>query len=201
MAALRLREQIPYPMNGPNTSMTVVNGHMYNLTTLRTYNFSIYDNGTISNDSWCYLTLPGVFSMPQIFANGSIVNGTSCYSPYWNVQQRGGIGIGFGVLYAMSIMFTLACLHKHGKLFLPQQKRFRAVGRRWQWYWMLFVAACGTIGGISSVDVDRDYLQSSGLIIQTFFWYLMVPGLLATVWEGVRHWQALPAHFGWNLPC
>ena len=190
MVALNLapRAEIPFPANGPNTSFTVVNGQAYNLTTLQTYNFSFYDNDTISNSSWCYLTKPGVLNMPQIFANGSIVNGTSCYFPYYNVAQRGSIGIVFGCLYALSIMFILVCLNKHGELYLPQEKRFRAIGRRWQWYWMLFVAACGTIGSISSVDVDRDYLQGSGLVIQTFFWYLMIPGLLATVWEGVRHW-------------
>ena len=188
MASLHARDQIPFPLNGANSSETIVNGHIYNLTTLRTYNFSLYDNDTISNDTWCYLTRPDVPNMPLIYPNGSIVNGTSCYFPYWGIQQRGGIGIAFGVLYAMSIMGTLVCLHKHGKLFLPQEKRFRAIGRRWQWYWMLFVAACGTIGSISSIDVDRAYLQSTGIVIQTFFWYLMVPGLLATVWEGVRHW-------------
>ena len=188
MAVLHTRAQIPFPMNGANSSETIVNGMTYNLTTLKVFNFSLYDNQTISNGSWCYLTRSDVLNMPQIFPNGSIVNGTSCYFPYWGIQQRGTIGIVFGVLYALSIMFTLACLHKHGKLFLPQEKRFRAIGRRWQWYWMLFVAACGIIGSISSIDVDRDYLQGAGIVIQTFFWYLMVPGLLATVWEGARHW-------------
>jgi hypothetical protein len=41
---------------------------------------------------------------------------------------------------------------------------------------------------VSAIDVDRDYLQSIALIIQNFFFYLMIPGILATVWEGVRHW-------------
>ena len=52
------------------------------------------------------------------------------------------------------------------------------------------MAACAIIGGVSAVDVDRDYLQSVAIILQTFFFYLMVPGILAVVWEGVRHWYA-----------
>ena len=51
------------------------------------------------------------------------------------------------------------------------------------------MATCGAISSVSAVDVDRDYLQSSGILIQTLFWYLMIPGLLATVWEGARHWS------------
>lgn len=50
------------------------------------------------------------------------------------------------------------------------------------------MATCSIIGGISAIDVDRDYLQSVAIIVQVFFFYLMVPGILAVVWEGVRHW-------------
>ena len=166
----------------------LINGALYNKTVLDLYNFATYGNGTLSNSSWCYLTLPNVGSMPVIFANGSIVNGTSCYIPYYGIGQRGSVGIAFAVLFGISIMFSLVCLKKHGHMFLPQEKRFRAIGRRWQWYWALFVAACGLISSISAVDVDRFYLPSSPIIIQTIFWYLMLPGVLACVWESVRHW-------------
>ena len=53
---------------------------------------------------------------------------------------------------------------------------------------MLFVAACAIIGGIAAVDVDRDYIPSVAIVVQVFFFYLMVPGIMAVVWEGVRHW-------------
>ena len=175
---------------GANSSDVIINGMHYNRTILDTYNFTLYSNSTISNDSYCYLTLPQFSSnMPVILANGSITNGTSCYIPYYQIGLRGGIGIGFAVLFGISIMFSLVSLRKHGQLFLPQEKRFRAIGRRWSWYWALFVAACGMISSVSAIDVDRYYLQSSPLIIQTIFWYLMVPGLLACVWESVRHWS------------
>ena len=94
----------------------------------------------------------------------------------------------FACLFALSIVFTLINLRKHGRLFLPNEKRFRAVGRRWQWYWMLFVAACGMISGITGIDVDRDYVLSMPIVLQSFFGCLMIPGILATVWEAVRHW-------------
>lgn len=53
---------------------------------------------------------------------------------------------------------------------------------------MIFVSACGLIGTISSVDVDRDYLQDIAIVLQSFFFYLMYPGTMAAVWEAVRHW-------------
>ena len=179
-------------VTGANASDVIINGQHYNRTTLEIYNFTTFSNDTLSNGSWCYLTKPNVMNMPIILDNGTVINGTSCYFPYYSIQARGGIGIAFGALFALSIAFTLVCLRKHGSLFLPQEKRFRAIGRRWQWYWMLFVATCGAISSVSAVDVDRDYLQSSGILIQTLFWYLMIPGLLATVWEGARHWSVNP---------
>lgn len=190
-----LAPSIPYRralepfVTGTNTTDVVINGMHYNRTTLNTYNFALYSNSTISNGSYCYLTFPQFSDyMPVIYPNGSITNGTSCYIPYYPIGQSGGMGIAFAVLFGFSIMLTLVCLRKHGQLFLPQEKRFRAIGRRWSWYWALFVAGCGIISTISAIDVDRYYLQSSPLIIQTLFWYLMVPGLLACVWENVRHW-------------
>ena len=53
---------------------------------------------------------------------------------------------------------------------------------------MLFVAACGLISSFTGVDVDRYYLQSTPIIMQSLFFSLMLPGTLAMVWEAVRHW-------------
>ncbi|KAL9116426.1 MAG: hypothetical protein Q9187_007049, partial [Circinaria calcarea] len=157
-----------------------------NQTTLSYFNYTTYNNGTLSNGSSCFLIFDQY--VPTVFPNGTVVNGTSCYFPYYPVDKRGSLGLAFAVLFALSIMFTLVNLSKHGRLYLPQEKRFRAIGRRWQWYWMLFVAVCGIISGVSAVDVDRDYLQNLAIILQNFFFYLMMPGILACVWEGVRHW-------------
>ncbi|MCJ1387973.1 hypothetical protein MMC18_000816 [Xylographa bjoerkii] len=170
-----------------DTASSIIHGNYYNLTTLNYYNYTYYEsNSTISNASACYLALPEFH--PVVLPNGTWINGTSCYTPYYGIRQRGSLGIVFACLFAASITLSLANLGKHGRLFLQQEKRFRAIGRRWQWYWMCFVAACGIIGGASAVDVDRDYLQDLAIILQSFFFYLMIPGLLGVVWEGVRHW-------------
>lgn len=121
-------------------------------------------------------------------SNGSWVNATTCYVPVFGIKERGKLGIAFSALFAVSIMFTLINLKKHGQQFLREDKRFRLIGRRWQWYWMLFVAACGLISTITSVDVDRDYLQDIAIVLQGFFFMLMLPGTMAMVWEAVRHW-------------
>ena len=169
---------------GIKINQTTLNS--FNQTTLSYFNYTSYSNGTISNGSKCFLIFDDY--QPVLFSNGTFVNGTSCYFPYYPLEQRGGLGIAVSVIFAVSLMFTLLNLAKHGRLYLPQEKRFRAIGRRWQWYWMLFVAACGIISGVSAVDVDRDYLQDIPIILQNFFFYLMTPGILACVWEGVRHW-------------
>lgn len=50
------------------------------------------------------------------------------------------------------------------------------------------MAACGMISGLTGIDVDRDYVLSLPIILQSFFNFLLIPGLLAVVWEAVRHW-------------
>ncbi|KAF2011681.1 hypothetical protein BU24DRAFT_354061 [Aaosphaeria arxii CBS 175.79] len=185
MPLLNVRELLPFP-NGDNTSHTIINGVDFNLTALKFFNYTIYSNNTISNRSKCYL----IFDQfkPHMFSNGSWVNGSTCYIPYYGIKTRGYASIAFGTAFGMSIMFTLINLRKHGKRFVREDKRFRIVGRRWQWYWMLFAAACGMISCLTGIDVDRNYLQDLSIILQSFFFTLMVPGTLAMVWESVRHW-------------
>jgi hypothetical protein len=185
MPLIQMRELLQFPQ-GDNSSDTVVNGVHFNLTALREYNYTIYSNNTISNSSKCYL----IFDQykPHMFANGSWVNATTCYVPYFGIHERGLASILIGSAFGISIMFTLINLRKHGKLYLREDKRFRIVGRRWQWYWMLFVAACGMISTFTGVDIDRYYLQQIPIILQSFFFTLMVPGALAMVWECTRHW-------------
>jgi len=180
-----MRELLQFP-EGDNSTDTILNGVHFNLTTLKHWNYTIYSNNTVSNNSRCYLIFDNF--KPHMFSNGSWVNATTCYIPYYNIHERGIASIVFGSFFAISIMFTLVNLRKHGKRFLREDKRFRAVGRRWQWYWMCFVAACGMISTFTGVDVDRYYLQQLPIILQSFFYTLMVPGALAMVWEAVRHW-------------
>ena len=190
MPLLNLRDLVAFPSNGANDSDTVLAGVHFNTTALRYWNYTLYSNKTISNGSSCYLIF-GQYVPDGIMANGSWVNATSCYVPIRGIGERGKLGVAFAVLFAATIMFTLLNLKKHGQQFLHEEKRFRLVGRRWQWYWMLFTAGCGIISCITSIDEDRDYLQEIAIVLQTLFFMLMVPGTLAMVWEGTRHWYAL----------
>ncbi|KAI9653893.1 MAG: hypothetical protein M1829_001119 [Trizodia sp. TS-e1964] len=158
----------------------------FNQTALQYWNYTTWSNNTLSNGSECWLVFEKY--KPVILSNGTFLNATSCYDPYYKIQYRGILGILYACLFAISVLFISINLRKHGRRFLPSQKRFRPIGRRWQWYWMLFVAACGTISGIVGIDVDRDYLQSLSIVLQNFFYHLMLPGILAACWESVRHW-------------
>ncbi|KAF2500652.1 hypothetical protein BU16DRAFT_523424 [Lophium mytilinum] len=185
MGLIDMRDLLQFP-SGDNSSDTVINGVHFNLTALNLYNYTIYSNNTISNASKCYLIFEKY--QPHMFTNGSWVNGTACNTPYYGIKTRGATSIGFAALFAATIVFSLINLRKHGRLFIREDKRFRAIGRRWQWYWMCFVAACGIISCITGVDVDRDYLQNIPIVLQSFFFCLALPGTLAMVWEATRHW-------------
>ncbi|PSN62876.1 hypothetical protein BS50DRAFT_577760 [Corynespora cassiicola Philippines] len=186
MPLLNLRELVNFEPSPDNSSETVINGVRFNLTALNEYNYTLYSNNTISNNSRCYLIFDNF--KPFMRDNGSWVNATTCYIPYYRIGGRGAASVALGTVFGLSIMFTLVNLRKHGRQFLREDKRFRIVGRRWQWYWMLFVAGCAMVSTLTGVDVDRYYIQQLPIILQSFFYTLMVPGALAMVWEGVRHW-------------
>lgn len=185
MPLFQARELLQLP-TGNNATDTLVNGVHFNRTALNYWNYTLYSNGTLSNGSSCWLTFDEY--KPSLLLNGTFFNATSCYSPIEPMRGRGILGLVFGTVFGLSIIFTLKNLRKHGRLYLADEKRWTAVGRRWQWYWMLFIAACGIISAMTGVDVDRDFLQSTPIILQSFFYYLMLPGILAAVWESVRHW-------------
>lgn len=52
------------------------------------------------------------------------------------------------------------------------------------------MAVCGIIGTMTGIDVDRDYLQSTALMLRSFFYTLMFPGMIAAAWEATRHWNS-----------
>ena len=172
--------------DGANGTDAIISGVHFNRTTLNYWNYTLWSNQTLSNVSNCWIVTEQY--VPTLLENGTFINATSCYSPTRGIGPRAELGIVFGTLFAISIMFTLVNLRRLGTKYLPAEKRFKPIGRRWQWYWMLFIAACGIISGLTGVDVDRDYLQSTPIILQTFFYFLMMPATLAAVWEGVRHW-------------
>ena len=185
MGLVNARDLLAFPA-GDNSSDTLIGSIHYNLTTLRHWNYTYYSNGTFSNGSLCFLLFEPY--SPHLLENGTFLNPTSCYSPISPMGTRSIVGLVYACIFSVLVMFTFINLRKHGKLFLPMEKRFRAVGRRWQWYWMLAVAAFAIISGITDVDVDRYYLPELPIILANFFWFLMLPATMAVVWESVRHW-------------
>ncbi|KAK2857276.1 hypothetical protein FQN49_004862 [Arthroderma sp. PD_2] len=185
MTILSMRELLQFP-TGDNETDTVINGIHFNTTTLNYFNYTLFSNGTLSNGSNCWLTFE--IYKPHLLSNGTFINGTSCYVPINGLKTRGSVGIAFATLFAATILFTVVNLRKHGERLLPLEKRWTIVGRQSQWYWMIFLAVCGAVSCFMSIDVDRDYLPHSAIVLQSFFYYLMIPVTLATVWEGVRHW-------------
>lgn len=189
MGLLDSRELLQFP-TGDNTSDVYLHGAHFSRKTLNRFHYKLWSNGTLSNKSECWVVIDDVISkkLPMLLNNGTFINATSCYDPYFSMGARSTLGITTSGLSLLSLVFTLVNLRKHGQRFLPSEKRFRAIGRRWQWYWLIVVATCGAISGFTGLDVDRDYLPSMSLILQSFFYFLMIPALLAAVWESVRHW-------------
>ncbi|KAL5627976.1 hypothetical protein BROUX41_002724 [Berkeleyomyces rouxiae] len=186
--AIPLENSIPWPA-GDNDTDTIFGGHHLNLTLLKQWNYTLYENHTISNFSKCKMVLEPHFPK-AIFTNGSFANSTTCYRALNPIGPRAKTGTAFVVLFAICLFFILPCLRKHGRLHLPVERRFFPIGRRWQWYWGSFVCACGIIGMFANIDVDRYYLPSIPIVITSFFWYLAQLGTMALVWEAIRHWNS-----------
>ncbi|RFU81827.1 hypothetical protein TARUN_373 [Trichoderma arundinaceum] len=180
------RDLLSFP-GGDNSTDTVFGGVHFNLTTLEHWNYTYYSNGTLSNDSNCYLTYEP-YEPVLLYTNGSFINATKCYSAVDPIGVRGFVGIGFAAVYGIALMLTLTALAKHGKLYLPSEKRFYPIGRRWQWYWACFVCAGALISLFTNIDVDRYHVQELPIIVTSFFWFLICQGTIALVWESVRHW-------------
>ncbi|KAI9843577.1 MAG: hypothetical protein M1837_006254 [Sclerophora amabilis] len=123
MGLLEVGELLPFPP-GDNSTDTIINGIHFNKTALNFFNYTLWGNDTLSNGSKCYLSFERF--QPILLKNGTVLNGTSCYEPYYGIQERGTLGITFGCLFALSLMFSLINLRKHGRLFVRQEKRFRA---------------------------------------------------------------------------
>ncbi|KAL2194226.1 hypothetical protein P885DRAFT_43418 [Corynascus similis CBS 632.67] len=188
MSLLAAREALSFPSgDSGNLTDTIIDNVHFNLTTLRHWNYTYYSNGTLSNGSWCLLTFPP-YTPSYVFPNGTFLNVTWCWHPTEPIKIRGGVGIAYAVLFGIALVLTLVNLNKHGKLHLPAEKRFYPIGRRWQWYWAVFVCATAIISLFFGIDIDRYFLPELPVIVATFFWYLMQFGTIALVWEAVRHW-------------
>ncbi|KAI5863839.1 hypothetical protein GGS23DRAFT_565633 [Durotheca rogersii] len=186
MPLIDARDLLAFP-GGDNSSDTVIEGIHFNLTTLNFWNYTYYTNGTLSNGSWCFLVDPP-YTPTVVLANGTFLNSTWCYLATEPIGDRARAGVGFAVAFALCLILVLANLKKHGELILPIEKRFYPIGRRWQWYWAIFVCAAALIGLFTGIDVDRYRVVELPLVLNVFFWFLMQMGTTALIWEAVRHW-------------
>ncbi|EQL01595.1 hypothetical protein OCS_02686 [Ophiocordyceps sinensis CO18] len=186
LSALEGRSLLDFP-RGDNESDTVFARVHFNLTTLRHFNYTHYSNQTISNGSHCFLTF-APYQPAYLYTNGSFVGATWCYVAIDPIGTRGYVGIGFAALYGLALILALTLLAKHGARYLPVEKRFYPISRRWQWYWGCFVCACALVSLISNVDIDRYFLQELPIVLTIFFWFLLCQGTLGLTWEAVRHW-------------
>ncbi|KAK0610678.1 hypothetical protein B0T17DRAFT_565636 [Bombardia bombarda] len=158
-----------------------------NQSTLNFWNYTVYSNQTLSNGTWCMLAFPP-YIPPAVLPNGTFINETVCWHPVYPIGARAGTGLGFGVLFGIALVLTLIVLKKHGQLFLPAERRFFPIGRRWQFYWACFTCAIALISLFTNIDVDRYYLPELPIVLTCFFWFIMEMGAMAIVWEAVRHW-------------
>jgi hypothetical protein len=123
-----------------------------------------------------------------VLDNGTFINSTTCFTPYYGTGARAYGGIGYTVFYALSLMFTMIHLRKHGSRFLPAEKRFRPVGRRWVWYWLAATGGLGLMAGIGAIDVDRYYLPEFPIVLTNLGYFLQLICVMGAIWESVRHW-------------
>ena len=208
-----------------DSSDVLINSIHFNGTALQHFNYNLYSNGTLSNSTQCFLAFgpyhpamafPANLTHPHHHGHqnntsnnassyyydwqGAMVNTTSCYSPVNQMGQHATLSVFFALFFALCIILSSGNLHKHGRRYhalLSVNRRFgsSSAGRRAQWLWLLFLAVCATISCFMGVDVDRDYLQSTPLMLQGLFYTLLTPGLMAAVWEAVRHWQGPRSFF------
>ncbi|KAL9108378.1 MAG: hypothetical protein Q9227_006838 [Pyrenula ochraceoflavens] len=177
---------LPFP-KGDNLTDTVISDVHFNLTALNINNYTLYSNQTLSNNSDCHLVLPP-HTPPTLYPNGTFPNATSCYAPILPISTHSTISILFSTFFALTLLITLVSLRKQGANHLPSSSStFRhPITRRWPFYFALSLSATGLIATITAVDVDRDYLPSTPLILRSFFLTLQLPLILATVWESLR---------------
>lgn len=186
MPIIDARDILSYP-TGNNATDTVIGAIHFNLTTLDHFNYTLYSNGTLSNGSKCFLTFEP-HTPKLLYPNGTFINTTSCYSPVNPIGVRSEIGIALACAFGVLLVLNLVCVSKHGKMYLPAEKRFWPIGRRWQWYWGCLTCVMALVSLFTNVDVDRYYVTELPIVLNSFFWYLMEMCTMGVVWEALRHW-------------
>lgn len=160
----------------------------FNATVLSEYGYVIYPNNTISNATNCFLAFGDY--VPTIISNGSVFNSSGCDTPVRGVRSRGALGIVMACVFGFLLVLVCACLKNHGESYLPAEKRFRLVGRRWPWYWLIITTTCGLISGFSAIDIDRAWVPGTSAILSFIFYLMTLPTCLAAIWETTRNWSS-----------
>lgn len=194
------RAIIPFPDIDSNTDTLALNGVvLHNISTFQRLNYTLYTNLTLSNDQTgdCWLAGLDGISPPVLLPTGNkteLINGTSCFTPVRGLQQHGMLGIVLAMLFVLALLCTVHNLRRHARRKLAQAGNGgSSSSSRRQWFWLLLVAACGMVSGFMAIDVDRYYLPGLPLVLQSLFFYVMMPMLMAAVWEGLYHWY-LPTY-------
>jgi hypothetical protein len=187
MTILDARGLLALP-GGDSATDTVIGGIHFNKTVIERFGYQLYSNGTLSNDSSCILIDPP-YTPIALWENGTFINVTTCFEPIRGIGPRSKAAIGYLSTFGVLLVLTLVCLNKHGRLYLPKEKRFYPIGRRWQWYFGIITAVAAFISLFTNVDVDRYYLSQLPILVASFFWYLMQMAAMCCVWEAVRHWS------------
>lgn len=182
------RQAVQFPPGDPgNDTDTIIAGYHFNTSTLDFFNYTLYENNTLSNRSRCYLAFEP-YQPIYLFTNGTFMNTTTCYSAINPIGERGYAAIGLAVAFGLGLIFSMTALTKHGPLHIPADRRFYPVGRRWQYYWALFTCGFALISLFTHIDIDRYYIQELPIVLSSATWFIMCQGTMALVWEAVRHW-------------
>ncbi|CCG80590.1 Uncharacterized protein C56F8.12 [Taphrina deformans PYCC 5710] len=149
-------------------------------------NGSTYFNGTISNATQCYMLR--VPYLPQIFPNGTIVNGTGCSTPINAIASHGISGIVFACMFVLMIPLCVYSLNRHGRRAYTAKNRVYPYGKRWEFYWQLITIVFILISSFCSIDIDRVVIQGGSTGAYDLFWAASLPTCQASIWELSRNW-------------
>lgn len=149
-------------------------------------NGSDYFNGTISNQTQCYMLRVPFF--PEIFPNGTIVNGTGCSSPINPIASHSISGIIFAVMFLLLLPFCVFSLARHGRRAYSAKNRLYPYGKRWEFYWQIITIIFMLMSSFFAIDIDRVVVQGGSTGAFDLFWSAALPTTQAAIWELSRNW-------------
>lgn len=189
-------------MNGP-----VFTG--YDPETLSKMNYWVdEENGTLTNGADCFLSF-GDYKPNFVYIeylDVTVVNGTTCDSPYYSIGAKGGFGLLLSIGITAAMLVTFFNLRKHGMNFMHEPKAEELMsqggrpsktkkaepgwlrGRRLPWFLLLVMGLMQILTGFFAVDIDRNYIQGTAVgMYGVFLSVCPVLGLMVS-WEYIRRW-------------